>query len=136
MEQSILKSTKKLLNIGDDDQSFDLDITTHINTAFFHLHQLGIGPEAGFQIEDDQATWTDFLGEDASPLLRNAAKTNIALRVRLIFDPPQLQHLLSSVERQILESDVRMNMLREETDWVDPDPADVLVVDGGDPSGG
>jgi hypothetical protein len=44
--------------------------------------------------------------------------------------------LLSSVERQILESDVRMNMLREETDWVDPDPADVLVVDGGDPSGG
>jgi hypothetical protein len=82
MEQSILKSTKKILNIGVDDESFDLDILTYINTAFSHLHQLGIGPDEGFVIEDAEATWEDFLGpEPALPIL-SAVKTNVHLRVR------------------------------------------------------
>jgi hypothetical protein len=69
MEQSILKSTKKILNLSVDDTSFDLDILTHINSAFSHLHQLGIGPEAGFVVEDADKEWSDFLDEETPPYI-------------------------------------------------------------------
>jgi hypothetical protein len=136
MEQSILKSTKKILNIGEDDTSFDLDILTHINSAFSHLQQLGIGPEVGFVVEDDTVEWSDFLNEETPLPIVSAVKTNVHLRVRSIFDPPQLQHVMSAMQAQLLESDTRLMMMREATEWVDPDPPDVLIVDGGDPSGG
>jgi hypothetical protein len=136
MEQSILKSTKKILNLNVDDTSFDQDILTHINSAFSHLYQLGIGPDAGFVIEDADAEWSDFLNEETPLYIVSAVKTNVHLRVRSIFDPPQLPHVLSAMQAQLLESDTRLLILREETEWADPDPADVLVVDGGDPTGG
>lgn len=142
MEQSILKSTKKLLNVGVDDTSFDLDIITHINSAFSHLHQLGIGPVGGFVIEDATPLWADFLpdADPESPIL-NAVKSNVYLRARSYFDPPQTPHLMKALEDQLLESDVRLNMMREETEWVDPDPPDFsegtvfgdpIILDGGD----
>lgn len=133
MEQSILKSTKKILNIGVNDTSFDHDIITHINTAFSHLHQLGIGPDIGFNIEDSVAEWDDFI---TAPLpILSAVKTNVYLRVRAVFDPPQLPHVMNAMQQQLLESDVRLSIMREESEWTDPNPPDVLVVDGGDPSG-
>ena len=46
MEQSILKSTKNILGIADDYDVFDLQIMTHINSAFSTLTQLGVGPAA------------------------------------------------------------------------------------------
>jgi hypothetical protein len=128
MEQSILKSTKKLLGIGDDDTSFDLDIITHINSAFSHLQQLGLGPRGGFVIEDEEATWQDFLPEPDPvpetylPIL-SAVKTNLGLHVRLDFDPPQIWHILNATTAQALESDTRLLMLREQTEWINPNPA-------------
>jgi hypothetical protein len=133
MEQSILKSTKKILNLSVDDTSFDLDILTHINSAFSHLHQLGIGPEAGFVVEDADKEWADFLDEETPLYIVSLVKTNVHLRVRSIFDPPQLPHVLTAMQQQLLESDTRLLIMREETEWADPDPADPLVVDGGGP---
>lgn len=135
LEQSILTSTKKLLNIGADDASFDHDVITHINSAFFHLHQLGIGPQAGFVIDDAAATWADYLGEGAPLSLMSAVKTNIALRVRAIFDPSQLAHVQTAMKQQLEESDWRISVSREETGWTNPDPG-FMIIDGGDPSGG
>jgi hypothetical protein len=134
MEQSILKSTKKVLGIDPADTSFDQDILTHINAAFSHLQQLGIGPEIGFFIEDDSKEWSDFLNEETPTPIVSAVKTNVFLHVRVVFDPPQLQHVMAAMERQIQESDVRLNMLREATEWTNPDP-DLVIVDGGDPTG-
>lgn len=125
MEQSILKSTKKMLNIGVDDSSFDPDIITNINTAFSHLHQLGIGPSTGFVIEDDTPTWEDFLPGASLPIL-SSVKTNVHLRVRSIFDPPTMPHVMTAFQQQLEESDVRLSMMREATDWVDPDPPVVV----------
>jgi hypothetical protein len=126
MEQSILKSTKKLLNVDPDDPSFDLDIITHINSAFSHLHQLGIGPTVGFQIEDDLSEWDDFL--PSAPLyIVNMVKASIYLRVRLLFDPPTIQNVMAAAQQQLQEADVRLSIMREETDWVDPDPAEPIV---------
>jgi hypothetical protein len=61
MEPSILKSTKKLLGISPDDDSFDLDVMTHINSEFSVLHDLGVGPTDGFAIADEYVTWEAYL---------------------------------------------------------------------------
>jgi hypothetical protein len=134
MEESILKSTKKILNIDVDDTAFDQDILTHINSAFSHLQQLGIGSDLGFVIEDETKVWGDFLNEETPLPIVSAVKTNVYLRVRVVFDPPQLPHVLKAMQDQLLESDVRLNNMREATGWADPDP-DLVVVDGGDPTG-
>ena len=134
MEQSILKSTKKILNIGFDDTSFDLDIITHINTAFSVLHDLGVGPQAGFIIEDDLVEWSEYLPDPEDLVELNKVKACIWLRVRLLFDPPASAFLLDSTKEHLREQEWRLNVNREETEWVDPDPPAVLVVDGGDPS--
>lgn len=119
MEQSILKSVKKILGLDAADNSFDLDILTHINSAFSDLNDLGIGLDDGFQIEDDEALWVDFIGAD--PRL-NRVKTYVCLKVRIAFDPPQTSYLIGALEKQIEQLEWRLNVGREATEWVDPDP--------------
>lgn len=118
MEQSILISTKKILGIAPDYTVFDLDIITHINTVFSTLAQLGIGPTEGFMIEDESATWDEFLGAD---LQLNSVKTYMHLRVRMLFDPPQTSYHLGAMKEQILEFEVRLNIHREGLEWMDPE---------------
>jgi hypothetical protein len=126
MEQSILKSTKKLLQIGSDDDSFDLDIMTHINSAFSTLHQVGVGPYAGFAIEDDTANWDEFL--DPGPM-QNQVKSFVFLHSRLRFDPPATPFLINAVQEQLQEATWRISVMREETDWVDPNPVPASLDD-------
>ena len=127
MEQSILKSTKKILGIAEDYDVFDLDVITHINTAFSSLTQLGVGPPEGFMIDDATYMWEDFITiEDPQ---YNSVKSYVFLKVRQLFDPPQTSYLITAVEKQIAELEWRLNVHREETEWVDPDPADVVYVD-------
>jgi hypothetical protein len=120
MEQSILKSTKKILGIGPDDTSFDLDIITHINTEFSTLTDLGVGPEAGFVIEDESAEWDSYLPDDLVRLTK--VKTCVHLRTRLLFDPPTSSYLLDAIKEQLRESEWRLSTNREATDWTDPEP--------------
>ena len=121
MEQSILISTKKILGIAEDYTVFDLDIITHINSAFSTLTQLGVGPAAGYMIEDADDVWDDFIDVDLD-FQYNSIKSYVFLQVRQLFDPPQTSYLISAVEKQIQEFEWRLNVHREETEWVDPDP--------------
>ena len=124
MEQSILNSTKKILGIADDYTVFDLDIITHINTAFSTLTQLGIGPVVGFMIEDADSEWEEFIGEDNR---YNAVKSYVWLKVRQLFDPPTTSYMITAIEKQIEELEWRLNASRETTAWVNPNP--LLIVD-------
>ena len=134
MEMSILNSTKKILGIASDYTAFDLDIITHINTAISTLTQLGVGPAEGFMIEDDTASWDMFVGSD---LQLNSVKSYVFLRVRLLFDPPATSYLIKAYEDQIQELEWRLNVHREETGWIDPNPVDlgedepIETLDGG-----
>ena len=123
MEASILTSTKKILGIAEDYTVWDLDIITHINSAFSDLTQLGVGPVAGFMIEDSTAVWTDFLVDD---LQLNSVKTYIYLRVKLLFDPPTTSYAVTAMQEQIEKLEWRLNIHREETEWVDPDPPVII----------
>lgn len=117
MEPSILKSTKKILGVGEADTSFDVDIVIHINSVLAVLTQVGIGPNNGYMIEDDTATWDTFIGTD--PRL-NLVKTYLYLKVRLMFDPPGTSYAIDAMEKQIAEFEWRLNVMREEESWTDP----------------
>lgn len=121
METSILTSTKKILGLAEDYTAFDLDVITHINSAFSTLTQLGIGPAAGFMIEDETSDWSDFVDVEANPQF-NAIKSYVYLRTRMLFDPPTTSFLLDAYTKQIEQMEWRLNVDREATDYVDPDP--------------
>lgn len=135
-QQSILTSVKKLLGLAEDYTAFDLDVILQINSALSTLTQLGIGPELGFSIEDATATWDDFLMNGHERF--NSAKTYVALRVRLVFDPPTTSYTIAAFQKEIAELEWRLNVTREATQWVNPDPRGNanydLIVDGGDSS--
>lgn len=123
MEQSILKSTKKILGIAADYIAFDLDIITHINAAFFTLTQLGVGPAVGFTIEDESAEWYDFIENDNQ---LNTVKSYVFLKVRQLFDPPATSYLITAMEKQIEQFEWRLNVNRESTAWVYPVPTVII----------
>lgn len=111
MEASILKSTKKILGLGETYVVFDPDIIQHINTAFSILQQLGVGPDAGFMIDDETAKWADF----PVPMTQlNLVKSIITLRAKMLFDPPTLSFMIEAMEKQIAEFEWRLNLRREE----------------------
>lgn len=105
--ESILTSVKKLLGITEEYTHFDLDIIMHINSVFMVLTQLGVGPTTGFSIEDDSATWNDFMG--SGPKLE-IAKSYMGLKVRLLFDPPTNSAVIESMNRMISEFEWRLNV--------------------------
>lgn len=113
MENSILNSTKKILGIDPSYTMFDLDILTHINAVFSTLEQLGIGPEGGFFIEDERATWQQFLTTPEELAMLNAVRAYMYLKVRMGFDPPTTSYLIDSMERQINQYEWRLNVARE-----------------------
>lgn len=110
MEASILKSTKKILGVDSDYNVFDLDILTHINSAFSVLSQLGVGPPEGFLISDGQDIWDNF---DCSPQEKNLVKTYIYLKVRMMFDPPGTAYLVEAANNQIKEYEWRLTTMRD-----------------------
>lgn len=132
MEDSILISTKKILGLDFDYTAFDLDVITHINSAFSTLNQLGVGPVNGFFIEDDTAVWSDI--SDLPPNQLHMVKTYIQLKVRSVFDPPQAGYAITAMQEQIREFEWRLNILREVA-LPDPDPEVPLdvILDGGGP---
>lgn len=118
MTDSILDSTKKILGMDASYTAFDLDITTHINSVFTTLHDLGIGPVEGFMIEDKEATWDQFTGGAS---LLNSVKSYMFLRVKLLFDPPQnAPSYMNSLEKQVQELEWRLSTRRENDSWVPP----------------
>lgn len=126
MTESILDSIKETLGVPVDSTSFDNELMLHINSVFSTLTQLGVGPKDGFRIEDKTKVWGDFI---PNSLKMNDAKTYMSLRVKLLFDPPATSFVLAAIQEQIQETAWRLNVTREETDWVNPDPVDPVPSD-------
>lgn len=102
--ENILSSIKKLLGIVPEYEAFDDQILLYINSAFSTLHQLGVGPEEGFEIVDDSSTWSEII---SAPRL-NMIQTYIGMKVKLMFDPPTSSFVLESINKQIAEYEWRI----------------------------
>ena len=108
MNDSILESVKKLIGGYIYGAAFDSDLIMHINTVFTILYQLGIGPEEGFAIEDDSATWSDYISDVK---LLNGVKSYMGSKVRMMFDPPTNSVLADAINRNIAELEWRLNVM-------------------------
>lgn len=109
--ESILTSIKKLLGIHEEYTNFDMDIIIHVNTAFATLNQLGVGPSAGFMIEDSETTWDEYVTSCNMTMV----KTYIFLKVRMLFDPPTSAALFDSTSQMIKELEWRLILVGEES---------------------
>lgn len=108
--ESILTSIKKLLGIAEEYEYFDEDIIIHINSVLMILTQLGVGPSEGFRIEDETATWNNFIPDDVR---LDSVKSYMHLKVKLLFDPPLSSAAIDSMNRMISEFEWRLNVAAE-----------------------
>lgn len=107
MDDSILDSIKKILGMPPDYDAFDTDLVIHINSVFGILAQLGVGLAGGFSISDNTTLWKSYLG-DSKDL--EMVKSYMALKVRLVFDPPTIGAVMDAMKEQIREYEWRLNV--------------------------
>lgn len=112
MDDSILNSVKKKVNVEVDNAEFDDEIIDYINSAFAALHFIGVGPLKGFAISDASATWASFLQGD---LRFNSAKEFVAKKVRLAFDTPNTSFAINAMQDEINKLEWQLNVVREST---------------------
>lgn len=98
---TILEDTKKAIGIMPGYDAFDDQILMHINTARMDLAQLGA--KCGATIEKDTG-WQVFDEIDDEA----AIKSYIAMKVKLIFDPPSNSFLVSAYQKLIEEAAWRL----------------------------
>lgn len=88
-EDSILISTRKTLDLGDEATDFDDSIMMHINAAIGILRQNGCGKN--LVVTDVSQTWSDFLdlpSNEREEEAYNLVPNYIHLRTKILFDPP------------------------------------------------
>ena len=105
---SILLATKKKLGLAPDYTAFDPDIISYINSVFAQLHQLGIGPDECFQIEDDSSKWNEFYTDPRLSMVRSFMYG----KVSLWFDPPT-GSVLSARQDLVAEYEWRLTVAAE-----------------------
>lgn len=94
---TILEDTKKALGIVPNYDAFDDQILMHINTARMDLVQ--VGAKCNTPIEKTTG-WDAFDNIDDE----SAIKSYIAMKVRLIFDPPSNSFVVTSYQKLIEEA--------------------------------
>lgn len=117
-EDTILGSVKNILGIPSDQDPFDQELILHINSVLFTLRQLGVVSNEGFELETGEETWNHFFA--ATGYTKADVAAYIGYKVRIAFDPPTNQSLLSSYKEMISELEWRLNSMREEKEWTPP----------------
>lgn len=119
MPDTILTSIKQMLGLTEDYTPFDREIVMHINSVLMILEQLGVG-SPGYRItlsqtpgEDPQwvstETWTSYFGAGYTGD-KEAVKSYIYTKVKLLFDPPASGTLMESYKKLADEFEFRLNV--------------------------
>ena len=105
MLDSVLSSTKQMLGINVEDDSFDVNVIMAINTALTILFDLGLTEVEDQIIIDDDMTWDDLLGGRTDI---EYVKTYVYQKVKMIFDPPTSTAAIDAMQRSISELEWRI----------------------------
>ena len=108
MVDSILDSVKDKIAGGSIHDHFDGELVDDINAALLDLRQLGIGPADGFSITGANETWEDFVGDNLQ--MQRSVSALVALKVRLIFDPPASTAISEAIKENIKRMEWRLNV--------------------------
>ena len=101
----ILTEVKRRLEIQEETTEFDIDVLSGVNSAFFSLYQLGIGPATPFHI-DKTTTWGSF----ETKLPKAIILDYLYLKTKLVFDPPNSSSVIEAYNNRISELEFRMNI--------------------------
>lgn len=104
---SILLSLKQALGPSSSYTVFDPQIIMFINGLLNNMNQLGVGVR-GFHIDDETATWSDFIPEDTDVFRQ--AYNYMYCKLRLIFDPPANSFHVTNLEKLAAEAEWRLNV--------------------------
>lgn len=100
MNSSILMDVRERCDVDRFSDSFDGQLIPLINTFLFRSAQFGVGRK-GFSIHGTEEKWTDFIPDGAEYF--TALKDYIAIRVKLIFDPPESSALGAALKEEARE---------------------------------
>ena len=81
------------------------------NSVVSTLRQLGLSIPADFYVENDVQTWQNLLGEFRD---LDLVKSYMAMKVRLMFDPPSSSFGLASMTEMVTELEWRINVLTDQ----------------------
>lgn len=108
-DDSILSSVKSMMpnsGIPQDYQVFDTELIGLINSELAVLSQIGIGKSNEvFVITGSSEVWSDFLKEDE---LVSLVAMYLAIRVKIIFDPPKSSIVMESLNERAKELTFRI----------------------------
>lgn len=113
---SVLDSTKKLIGLMYDDDTFDVDVIAAINSVFASMLQMGIGPKRGIVVYDRTTRWDEYFEEAMIGMLQ----TYMANKVRMIFDPPTTSSLAEAYKKTIEETEFRLFIAAENSELLSP----------------
>lgn len=111
VRDSILLSTKNAMGIVPEYDGFNDQLIMLINASFATLWQLGIGPEDGFDIDDETTTWSDYIGNNK---ILKLIIQYVHIDVRLQFDPPSNSFAVQSIKDKLQELIFRIQVLYEQ----------------------
>lgn len=116
VEDSILLTIKHMLGgAAENSDHFDTDIKVLINSALTNLYQLGVGPQNGFVVKDETATWDQLLIDHKNI---ESVKEYIYIKVRLTFDT-------SGLSSSVIEA---LKQINKENEWRIMIGADVNIM--------
>ena len=110
VRNSILLTIKKMIGgLDEENDHFNTDLITIINSTFMALCQLGVGPDTPYKITGPENTWDEFECFDLE-----SVKEYLYLKAKLIFDPPGNGSVTSSYEQRASELEWRLQIFSEE----------------------
>ena len=108
MSDLVLSSVKESLGLQSDDDSFNGELLIFINSSLGVVSQLGVG--VTFVTITNETDWGSLeIPDDQLAMV----KPLVALKTRLLFDPPSTGYVLDAYEREIKQLEARVSMLRE-----------------------
>lgn len=107
---SILNTIKPMIGVEVYNEDFDSVIIVHINTVLTSLTQMGVGPKEGFFITGEDETWDSFIGFDPNAAWLNNIQSYVALKTRMLFDPPIQSAVAQAIEESAKELEFRISV--------------------------
>jgi len=104
-ENGILADTKESLSLPVEIEDFDSVLINFINSALAYVSELGVGPEDGVFITGYEETWDQLFQKS----ILNDVKTLVFIRVKQVFDPPQVGAVINAYNDQLRELEWRIN---------------------------
>lgn len=106
MDGSILNDVKKLIGIYETNTDFDKDLIIDINSVLFDMWQMGIVVD-DYSISDNKKMWSNILLNPEN-MAMGPLKTWVALKVKMIFDPPTSSILAEAYRENLKEMEWRI----------------------------